>query len=269
MDTISTGPAPVSQLNASEGALLTRLARFGKVYLFPAVTSTNDVARKLAAEGLPALVAAETQTRGRGRFSREWLSPAGGLWFSMLFFPDIAPERAGLITLAAGLATAEAIERLAGLKPDILWPNDVYVGTKKVCGILCEGKGRAVIAGIGLNLNQASFPTELPDASSLFLLTGKSPGRFEMMLAICEEFRNRLDELKEASTLPLIGELKSRMSMLGHPVTIETSRVGLGSLVPREVSGAALDLNENGELLVQTQDGAVRTFSAGKVIRVR
>jgi BirA family biotin operon repressor/biotin-[acetyl-CoA-carboxylase] ligase len=269
MNTIPARAAPVSQLSASEGAYLTRLARFGKVYLFPAVTSTNDVAKKLAAEGQPALVAAETQTRGRGRFSREWLSPSGGLWFSMLFFPDLAQERIGLITLAAGLAVADSVEKLAGLKPDLLWPNDVMLDGRKVCGILCEGKGKAVIAGIGLNLNQASFPSELPDATSLFLALGKSLDRFEMMLAICEGFFHRLDELKAASTLPLIGELKSRMPMLGRPVTVETSWVGLGSLAPRQVLGTALDLNENGELLVQTPDGATRTFSAGKVIRVR
>jgi BirA family biotin operon repressor/biotin-[acetyl-CoA-carboxylase] ligase len=269
MNTIPAGPAPVSQLSASEGALLTRLARFGKVYVFPTVTSTNDVAKKLAAEGLPALVAAETQTRGRGRFSREWLSPAGGLWFSMLLFPDLPPERIGLITLAAGLAVAQAVEERAGLKPDLLWPNDVMLNGKKVCGILCEGKGKAVISGIGLNLNQTSFPTELPDATSLFLLTRANHDRFEMMLAICEGFYHRLDELKTGSTLPLIGELKSRMPMLGRPVTVETSWVGLGSLAPRQVLGTALDLNENGELLVQTRDGATRTFSAGKVVRVR
>jgi BirA family biotin operon repressor/biotin-[acetyl-CoA-carboxylase] ligase len=269
MNTISTGPAPASQLSASEGALLTRLARYGKAHLFPTVTSTNDVAKKLATEGLPALVAAEIQTRGRGRFSREWLSPAGGLWFSMLLFPDMAAERIGLITLVAGLAVAQAVEERAGLKPDLLWPNDVLVGTKKVCGILCEGKGKAVIVGIGLNLNQTSFPPELPDATSLFLLTGANSDRFEMMLAICDGFYHRLDELKAVSTLPLIGELKSRMSMLGRPVTIETSWVGLGSLAPRRVPGTALDLNENGELLVRTPDGATRTFNAGKVTRVR
>jgi len=269
MDAISAGPAPASQLSASDGALLTRLARFGKVYLFPTVTSTNDVAKKLAAEGAPALVAAETQTRGRGRFSREWLSTAGGLWFSMLIFPDIAAERIGLITLAAGLAVAQAVEKHTGLKPELLWPNDVLINGQKVCGILCESKGRAVIAGIGLNLNQTSFPPELPDATSLFLLSGKSHDRFEMILAICEEFRRRIAELKAESTLPLIDELKSRMPMLGHPVTVETSWVGLGSLAPRQVLGTALDLTENGELLVQTQDGATRTFNAGKVTGVR
>lgn len=269
MDTISAGPAPASQLSASEGALLTRLARFGKVCLFPTVTSTNDVAKKLAAEGQPAVVAAETQTRGRGRFSREWLSPSGGLWFSMLLFPDLPVERIGLITLAAGLAVAQAVKECTGLRPELLWPNDVFVGTKKVCGILCEGKGRAVIAGIGLNLSQTSFPPGLPDATSLFLLTGTNSGRFEMMLAICEGLSRRLDELRSGGTLPLIGELKSRMPMLGRPITVETSWVGLGSLAPRQVPGTALDLNENGELLVRTQDGATRTFNAGKVIRVR
>jgi BirA family biotin operon repressor/biotin-[acetyl-CoA-carboxylase] ligase len=245
------------------------LTRFGKVYLFPAVTSTNDVAKKLAAEGQPALVAAETQTRGRGRFTREWLSPAGGLWFSMLFFPDLVQQRIGLITLAAGLAVADSVEKLAELKSDLLWPNDVVLDGRKVSGVLCESKGKAVIAGIGLNLNQTTFPDELPDATSLFLATGRSFDRFELMLAICERFFHRLDELKAPSTLPLIGELKSRMPMLGRPVAIETSWVGLGSLAPRQVLGTALDLNENGELLVRTPDGATRTFCAGKVIRVR
>jgi BirA family biotin operon repressor/biotin-[acetyl-CoA-carboxylase] ligase len=269
LNAISAGPAPSAGPSASHGALLTRLARFGQVHLSSAVTSTNDVARRLTAQSQPAIVIADRQTRGRGRFAREWYSPEGGLWLSLLLYPDLPKERLGLITLVAGLAVAKVIEAHTGLKPELLWPNDVTVNGKKVAGILCEARGKAVIVGIGLNVSQDSFPAKLPDASSLRLLSGRNLERFELLVGLVEEFHRLLAELTAGKSLPVLGELKSRMPMLGRPVTLETGWAGLGSLTMKHVSGTALDLADSGELLLRLPDGAMRSFRAGKVVRVR
>ncbi len=116
--------------------------------------STNDLARLLATAGLPegAVVVARRQTHGRGRYGRTWASPPGGLWCSIMLRPTLRAGR-GLLSLAASVAVAEAIDAAAGVQSAIRWPNDVMVAGKKVAGVLLEGAGDAVIVGIGINAN--------------------------------------------------------------------------------------------------------------------
>ena len=148
-----------------------------RVLYFETVGSTNDVAATLAVDGgyEGAVVIADAQTSGRGRRGRTWFSPpVAGLYVSVILTPGrarVAPERAvSLLTLAAGVALAEAVERVTGLAPEIKWPNDLLVGRRKLAGILAEGVAqpsasglRAVVLGYGINVGAAAFPPELAD----------------------------------------------------------------------------------------------------------
>ncbi len=154
------------------------LARLGKtkvigrdIQVFEQTTSTNDVIEKLARDGVQegVVVFAESQTKGRGRLGRKWISPAHkGLWFSILLRPDLRPQETTQLTVASATALRRAIKNVTGLLPEIKWPNDLLIGGKKVAGILTEmsaevDRVRHVILGIGVdvNLDANEFPPEL------------------------------------------------------------------------------------------------------------
>lgn len=135
--------------------------------------STNRIARELALAGRPAgtVVQAGRQSAGRGQYGRTFDSPVGGLYFSLLLHPDLPLERLSLITLAAGLSCRDVLHQCFNLDPLIKWPNDIYLGDKKIAGILCEqvpmnhlhGSLPVVVIGIGLNVNSqlVDFPVEI------------------------------------------------------------------------------------------------------------
>jgi BirA family biotin operon repressor/biotin-[acetyl-CoA-carboxylase] ligase len=154
-----------------------RTGRLGnRLLYFSSIGSTNDVAAGLAANGDAegALVIADTQTAGRGRRGHTWFSPPGtGLYVSLVLAPARARHSAAravsLLTLMAGVALAESIERITGLRADIKWPNDLLVGRRKLAGILAEGVARPgaivgeVVLGYGVNVSPAAYPIELSD----------------------------------------------------------------------------------------------------------
>ena len=131
------------------------------IRVFEETTSTNDVIEKLARDGVKegVVVFAESQTKGRGRLGRKWISPARkGLWFSILLRPDLRPQEATQLTVASATALRRAIQSETGLKPEIKWPNDILIGGRKVAGILTElsaelDRVQHVILGIGVDVN--------------------------------------------------------------------------------------------------------------------
>jgi BirA family biotin operon repressor/biotin-[acetyl-CoA-carboxylase] ligase len=166
-----------------------------KIYAFQRVTSTNDLAKRLAERGEVegALVIADCQTKGRGRFQRQWQSPpATGLWFSIILRPKFSVENLESIPFLAGISVAQAIETVTGLKPILKWPNDVLLASKKVCGILIESsftqqKLNSLILGIGINVNQqpVDFNGEIRNrATSLLIEAGHSIDRKDLLLEI-------------------------------------------------------------------------------------
>src|SRR5260221_2767156 len=166
------------------------LARLGKtkiigrdIRVFEETTSTNDVIEKLARDGVKEGVAvfAESQTKGRGRLGRKWISPAHkGLWFSILLRPDLRPQEATQLTVASATALRRAIAAQTNLKPEVKWPNDLLIRGKKTAGILTElyaelDRVKHIILGIGVgvNLSPRDFSGEFPaPAYSLELLSG-------------------------------------------------------------------------------------------------
>ncbi|MEK6608085.1 MAG: biotin--[acetyl-CoA-carboxylase] ligase [Myxococcota bacterium] len=230
------------------------------------VGSTNDEARALAEAGAPhgAVVVAEAQTRGRGRLGRAWHSPPrAGLHLSALLRPTIAPGEAPPITLAAGLAVAEAVEG-SGL-PDVRlkWPNDVRAGGRKLAGILTElaaeaDRIRFLVVGIGVNVNTESFPVELDEsATSLRLALGRPVDRAIFTADLCRRLERWVDLFLADGAAPILAAFRARAE-LGRPVRVDTGT--------RVVDGVSEDVDDAGALLVRTPDGAIVRVTSGDVI---
>ncbi|HZT77066.1 MAG TPA: biotin--[acetyl-CoA-carboxylase] ligase [Vicinamibacterales bacterium] len=175
---------------------------FDRITRLDTVASTNDVAAALP-EG--AVVLAERQTAGRGRRGRTWFSPPGsGLYVSVVLAPARAtePRRATLLlTLAAGVAIADAIDEAATLRVDLKWPNDLYAGGKKLGGILAEaatagGPVERVVLGFGVNVARAAYPPDVADrATSLETETGGAVDRERVLQASLAAIARRYDDL--------------------------------------------------------------------------
>ncbi len=242
-----------------DGLLSARLGR--RVVYLDDTVSTNRVARELAAAGEPegTLVLAETQTGGRGRLGRNWSSPAGGIWLSLILRPELPPHRLQLLTLTAAVAAAEACEDTAGVSPGIKWPNDLLCAGRKLAGILTEGAAEAdrldyLVLGVGVNANlqEEDFPTELRgQATSLLLESGQRVDR----AAWVRKFLLSLEGYLPAKEV-VREEWRRRAVTLGKRVTVK--------MTGRTVEGTALDLDETGALLVRTENG-VEAVLAGDV----
>ncbi len=241
------------------GPALARLARFGKVHLLDTVTSTNDHAFALAEKREPALIVARRQTRGRGRFRRPWYSDDDSLTFSLLLFPT-EPAQMESVTSIIGLALARALSGATGIEARIRWPNDITVKDRKLCGILCERRRDAVAVGVGLNVNQAEFPPELPDAVSLLQLTGRTHDGLELLEPVLDEFFALLSSVAENGTAELVKEIKERSAVLHR-------RVEVATLLRRHV-GTVVDLDSEGRIVLRTDSGNIVVLSSGQARRL-
>ena len=227
--------------------------------------STNADAAALAEAGAPegCVVLADLQTAGRGRLGRSWSSPAGtGIYASVLFRPE--PPVARMLTIAAGVALAEAIETVAGIVPVLKWPNDVYLGGgpqsgRKVAGILAEAgvsHGETwVVIGFGINVLPASFPRELAvRATSLESELGRPVDRGELFAECLVRLSARYVDLHGGRCLDVVGAWRERASpTFGRPV--EWVDEGAAK------AGVVRDIDDEGGLLVDTEAGVVRVVS--------
>ncbi len=222
------------------------------------VDSTMRLARVLARRGAEngTLVIAERQTAGRGRLERSWVSPAGGIYMTLVTRPAVAPALAPRISLMASVAVAEVIELLFGLPARVKWPNDVLISERKVCGILAEMEGESdavhyVNVGVGLNANAVVGEVQT-GAVSLSELLGAPVDRKRLVRAIVEGILARLSRLGDAATLD---EWRRRALTLGREVSIAGGR--------EPIVGTALDIDSTGALLVRQADGSVSQVVAG------
>jgi BirA family transcriptional regulator, biotin operon repressor / biotin---[acetyl-CoA-carboxylase] ligase len=172
---------------------------------FYKIGSTNTAAMAAAAEGAPegSVFFAEEQIAGRGRGANSWQSPRStGIYCSAVVRPALPPSEVLVLSLAAGLAVRAAILQVdSRITPDLKWPNDILIDGKKVCGILTEMNAEAtrvryIVVGVGLNVNQSSFPKELP-ATSLRLVTGSEWSRLELLAALLKSLDREYRELVE------------------------------------------------------------------------
>jgi BirA family biotin operon repressor/biotin-[acetyl-CoA-carboxylase] ligase len=235
-----------------------------RIHYFPEIGSTMDAARELARKGARegTIVLAEAQTHGRGRLSRRWLSPEGGIYFTIILRPRISPAYAPRINLMVSVAVAVIIKKLFRLKAELKWPNDVLIEGKKVCGILAEMDAEMdvvnfVNVGIGINAN-TSVPQFEKTATSLKDMLGRVISRKEFLRALLTEIERRQAQLMEPD---LLAEWKKLSVTLDEDVRI----MSLGE----EVTGRAIDIDATGALVVRVKDGSLRTVLVGDCIHLR
>ncbi len=238
------------------------------IRVFEATTSTNDVVERLAQDGVKegVVVFAESQTRGRGRLGRKWMSPPRkGLWFSVLLRPQIHPLAATQLTIAAATALFRAIRAQTGLTPEIKWPNDILIRGKKVAGILTElsaelDKIKHLILGMGISVNLASgdFPPELRrTATSLRIEAGQRQNRAELAVRVLQELDRDYARICAGDFEALAHEWEAHCTTLGQRVTIQVGG--------RKVHGIAESLDDDGALLLRTQHGRLERIIGGDV----
>lgn len=217
-----------------------------RVLVFPEVDSTNSVAAAVAGPDADGLVlVAENQTAGRGRFGRVWQSRAGSsLLMSVVLFPPPELRRASVLTAWAAVAVGEAVYSLAGVQARIKWPNDLLVRGKKVCGILIE-QGRAVVVGIGLNLNQTAdefTAAGLPDATSLSVIAGRPVDLHAAAGEVVRHLDAEYGRLLGGERVAVESVWKWRTGLLGHQVVIERTDGSTTAGRLREMSFGGLEL---------------------------
>ena len=254
-----------------EGLRTKRLGR--SVFFSSVVGSTNEWAKELAAYGAAegTVAVAETQTCGRGRLGREWVSPGGGLWFSVVLRPELKPAEAVGLVFASGLAVVEVLHELYGLKAETKWPNDVLVNGRKVCGILTEmstigEKVNYVIVGIGVNANfdvEKVFPEELRViATSLENELGRKVRLEELFKALLEKLENFYELFMKEGFDPILKEWKKYAGFLGCQVEVASGT--------EKWVGLALDVENDGALIMRLEDGTVkRVFVGDATLRSR
>jgi BirA family biotin operon repressor/biotin-[acetyl-CoA-carboxylase] ligase len=251
------------------------LARLGKtkvigrdIRVFEETTSTNDVIEKLARDGVKegVVVFAESQTKGRGRLGRKWMSPTHkGLWFSILLRPELTPQETTQLTVASATALRRAIKNVAGISAEIKWPNDLLIGGKKVVGILTEmsaevDRVRHVILGIGVDVNQdaAEFPPELRKiATSLKAESGEEICRAELATEILRQLDFDYARICGGKFAQVADEWETGCLTIGKNVLVQ-----MGA---RQIRGCAEVLDDDGALLVRTEHGHLERVIGGDV----
>ncbi len=233
-----------------------------KIVVMKTVDSTNDEVKRRALQGEPdgLIVISDEQTAGKGRFGRVWKSDKGsGLYFSLLMRPELPPSDISAITLAAGFAVCLAVREYTGCDAKIKWPNDVIIGSKKICGILTEMAAQSdrldyVVIGIGINVNHTEFPEEIKyKASSLKLESGREIDRNDFFVEVIRQLDIVLSSFLVSISLDDMDKFKSICATLGRNVSVERS----GKII----EGIAVDINTAGELLIRSEGKEIKVNS--------
>jgi len=238
------------------------------IRVFQETASTSDVLERLARDGVREgmVIFAETQSRGRGRLGRNWVSPTGkGLWFSVLLRPALRPQAATRLTVAAAVAISRAIRGQLPLRPEIKWPNDIMLHGRKIAGVLTELSGeldsiRHISLGVGLNANLADgdFPPAVEaTATSLRLVLGRPIDRPALAAALLRELDDAYTAVVEDRFPALADEWSAQCTTLGRLVAVHTG--------PRRIVGRAEALDEEGALLLRTDSGHLERIVGGDV----
>lgn len=236
---------------------------------FKETESTNIIAREIAAsvdEGT--IVIAETQTAGRGRMGRKWISPEGGIWLSIILKPRIEPVYAPRVTLMAGVSVAKTMQGF-GLPAKIKWPNDVLINGKKVCGILTEIGAEVdiidyLVVGIGIdaNVDTGTFPEDFRDNStSLENEMGHKVNRVEFVQKLLEEFETLYTNFQKNGFPQILDEWRNMSATIGQWVKITAQA--------RTIYGEAIGVDNEGALIVETAEGHLEKIVAGNCEHLR
>jgi len=269
---MSSLPEPLSE--QAIRAALCRVALVREVVYLPSVSSTNDVAHRLAEHGAPnaSLIVADDQVAGRGRLSRAWyMAPRSAIAMSLVVRPQLEAARAQRLTLLAGLAAAEGIEQVTGLPAQLKWPNDVVMpnaerGWLKMGGILTEtsiagSQVEYAVIGIGLNINVRfdDQPHLAETATSVMQQLGHEVDRLSVLAAVVERFAFRYDWLGAGDALR--AAWSARLATLGRRVEAR--------LTDTVLFGLAEAVDADGALLLRADDGRLHRLLAADVIVLR
>ncbi|MDR0855098.1 MAG: biotin--[acetyl-CoA-carboxylase] ligase [Christensenellaceae bacterium] len=262
---------PASNVISNEG-ILAEISKLGgcaalkHAIVLKSVGSTNTFAKQLIASGESnvTLIVSEEQTGGRGRLGREFTSPKGGLYFSLILPDGLKAQSPGLITTAVSLSVCRSLAKLTPYSPQIKWVNDVFLHGKKICGILTEGVTDletgsllSVIIGVGINYcePQNGFPYELKNIAASIFPRGETPTCSAN--ALCASVvTDLLSHVSNGNFQTDIAEYKRFSLVLGKTVTFTQNGT--------QLSGKAVDIDDRGGLIVET-DGGLLTLNSGEI----
>ena len=237
------------------------------IHSYAETDSTNTLAYGMAEKGAKdgTVVLAEKQAKGKGRLGRKWASPSGGIYMSCIMRPGIAPNEIQEFTLVAALSVARAIKESTTLQARIKWPNDVLLNGKKVCGILTEMKAESdridfVVLGIGINanVNDKSLP---PHATSLKKELGERVSRIEIVQMVLRSLEKEYQNFSKDGFGPMRGTIKSLSETLGKHIRVTCHDV--------VYEGEAVDIDEEGALIIRMDTGIMHRVLSGDVVLAR
>lgn len=241
---------------------MTDLSKKLNLIILKAIDSTNNEAKRMTADGFRgnALIVANEQTKGRGRLGKSFYSPKNtGIYMTFLFSTDVKMSNAIQVTTATAVAVVRAIESLTNVRPTIKWVNDVYIGSKKVCGILTEavtdfetGLVQSIIIGIGINISTEDFPEQIENIACSLGVNGLSRNKViaavsNELLAICSNFDNK----------SYIKTYRDHSLILGKSIDFYKNNV--------KYNAVAVDIDSTGGLIVKLPNGRTEILNSGEI----
>lgn len=233
----------------------------------PVTESTNnDIKNIIKSASYPvfSVLTADRQLSGRGRLGRSFLSPEGGLYFSVSYPLTGRETNIPFLTLLSGLAVNEAIKELTGTNTQIKWPNDIYLNNKKLGGILTElitFRGLTAVVGIGINLSEIDFPEEIREIATSFAREGIAPpDKKELIKKITESLDRLVYEEYSLYNVnkDITDKLKERSYSLGKTVSY--------TLADERITGVVTDIKNTGAAVITLPDGTEKEIFCGKII---
>ena len=234
------------------------------ICVFPVLESTNFTAKEAAVNGAPhgSVTVALRQTFGKGRYSRTFFAPTGGIYMSFILRPEYIPfKNATTITAFAAISVCESIEAVTGKNPSIKWVNDIFLSDLKICGISTEaatelesGSFAWIVLGIGINYDTREFPENLAGIAGSIYPNGNAPQPKNRLAA---EVINRILSRAYPTETEVFAAYKKRLMMLGKNITVYSTN--------ETYEATAIDIDEAGRLIVQKQNGETCALFAGEI----
>jgi len=235
-----------------------------KIVHFETIDSTNGYGKKIASEELDGtVIISEEQTKGKGRIGRQWHSKSKeGIWMSIILKPNIMPQKAPFITLIAGASIAKALNNL-GIETTIKWPNDIIINNKKVAGILTELSAEIdrinyIVLGIGINVKTTEFSQEISEIATSLYKEGYKTSRVDITKSILREFEvlylQYINENSKNDTLDICRKYSAIIEKDVYLIKGEDKELV-----------RCLDINKDGNLIVQTEDNIIKEIISGEV----
>ena len=242
-----------------------------RAYYFDSIDSTQNFAIEIASNSKEngTVVISQKQTRGRGRLGRKWLSPAGGIWLSIVFHPKFDISMSTLFPIAASVALSNAIEKVIRKKSEVKWPNDVTIKGKKVAGMLIDvsiesNKIENLVLGVGINfkVNASRLEKLLKNTDNFYGVTSLvENGKYQNPILFVKSFLYELEKifelLEKGKSNTIIDDWTKKSSTIGKSVSVSTS--------DGKINGKAIKLDNDGALIVKTNNQFQRVL-AGDVI---